>query len=103
MCMPPFHETKHLSRQSAHLQSFPVEFTAEGIQGSHDFGNRSIAVIGRMFCLSVLSFCPNSRISFLDHLLAIVNTNQVVLENIVVEHVFSGLTEIYDPICECWR
>lgn len=98
--MPPFHEAKHLTRQATHLQSFPVEFPAEGIQSSHNFADGAITVIARMLGLGVLRFYPNSRIGLLHHLLAIVHADQIVLEKIVVKHVFSGFTEIYNPIGE---
>ncbi len=44
-----------------------------------------------------LRLCPDLRIRLLHHLLAEVHTDQVVLEDVVVEHVLCGLAEIDDP------
>ena len=42
--------------------------------------------------------CQNGGIGFLHHLLAEVHADQVVLENIVVEHILGGFAEIHDPL-----
>src|SRR3984957_17242009 len=40
------------------------------------------------------------RIRLLHHLLAEIHTDEIVLKNIVVEHVLGGFTEVYDPLRE---
>src|ERR1035438_2772157 len=47
--------------------------------------------------LSLLRFLPNAGIRLLDHLLAKVHADQIVLENVVVEHVFGRLAQVDDP------
>ena len=46
---------------------------------------------------SVSAFSQHARIRFLDHLLAKIDADQVVLKDIVVEHVLGGFAEIDDP------
>ena len=45
-----------------------------------------------LFC-----FCQHTGIGFLHHLLAKVHADQIVLENVVIEHVFGGFTQVDDP------
>ena len=44
-----------------------------------------------------LRLLPDAGIRLLDHLLAKIHADQVVLKNVVVEHVFGRLTQIDDP------
>ena len=41
---------------------------------------------------------PDAGVGLLHHLLAEVDADQVVLEDVVVEHVLGGLAEIDDPL-----
>src|SRR5579862_6309775 len=50
-----------------------------------------------------LRFGPETGIRLFHHLLAEIDADQVVLKNIVVEHVLRGLTEIDDPLSEVRR
>ncbi len=45
-----------------------------------------------------MGLLPDAGIGLLHHLLAKVHTDQVVLENVVVEHVLGGFAEIDDPL-----
>ncbi len=45
---------------------------------------------------------PDLGIGLLDHLLAEIHADQIVLEDIVVEHVLGGFAEIDDPLAR-WR
>ena len=45
----------------------------------------------------LLGLRQHARIRFLHHLLAKIHAHQVVLENIVVEHVFRRFTEVHNP------
>src|ERR1700730_605533 len=52
-------------------------------------------------CRGLLGLRQYARIRLLHHLLAEVHADQVVLKDVVIEHVFGGLTEIYDPLRDC--
>ena len=53
--------------------------------------------VGSFSCISLLK---HSWIGLFDHLLAEVNADQVLLEDIVVEHVFRRFTQVDDPLTE---
>ncbi len=44
------------------------------------------------------AFSQTLRVCLLHHHLAEVDADEVVLENVVIEHVFGGFTEIHDPL-----
>ena len=46
----------------------------------------------------LLRFLPDSGIGFLHHGLAEIHADQVVLEDVVVEHVFGGFAKIHNPL-----
>ena len=46
----------------------------------------------------MLGLVPHAGIGFLDHLLAEIDADQVVLEDVVVEHVLGRFAEIDDPL-----
>ena len=50
-----------------------------------------------------LRFSPNAGIGFLHHLLAEVDAHQVVLEDVVIEHVLGGLAQVHDPLADGGR
>ena len=101
--MPSFHQAEHLAGHAAHLQRFQVEGTGERIQRLHDVGNRAVAVQVRSRRGSFLRLAIDRRIRLLDHLLAEIHAHQIVLENIVVEHVFGSFAEVDDPFPERGR
>src|SRR3984957_1186240 len=103
MHVSPFHQAKHLARHAAHLQCFAVERSGERIQGTHDVCDRSKSVEIRSGCGSLLSLIQHAGICLLHHLFAEIHADEIVLENIVVEHVLSGFAEVYDPLREGWR
>ena len=47
-----------------------------------------------VFAFSPTLVCP-------DHLLAEINSNEIILEDIVVKHVFGGLAKVNDPLGNC--
>src|SRR5580700_7726331 len=51
----------------------------------------------------MLRLLPDVWIGLPDHLLAEVDTDQVVLEDVVIEHVLGRFTEVDDPLGECGR
>jgi len=91
MNVTAFHQAEHLAGHAAHLQRFAIEGAGEWIQRDHDVGDLAIAVqlgIGRV---GVLRLLPNPGIGLFHHLLAEVHPDQVVLEDVVVEHVLGSL------------
>ena len=98
MHVPAFHQAEHLARQPAHLQRFAVELARERIQRAHDVGDLAIAVLLRVRAVGGLGLGENAGIGLLHHLLAEIDADQVVLEDVVVEHVLGGLAEIDDPL-----
>ena len=63
----------------------------------HDVGDGPITVILCVGRLCSLRFFPNTRVCFLDHHLAEIDADEIVLENVVIEHVLGCFTEIHDP------
>jgi hypothetical protein len=57
----------------------------------------------RVRSLSVLGLGQHTRIGLGHHLLAEVHADQVLLEDVVVEHVFGGLAEVDEPLAEVRR
>ena len=51
----------------------------------------------------VFGFGQHTRIGLGDHLFAEVHADQVLLEDVVVEHVFRGLTQVHDPFAQMRR
>ena len=54
----------------------------------------------RIFLLRLL---PNTRISLLDHLFAEIHADQIVLKDVVIEHVFGGFTQVDNPLAHIRR
>jgi hypothetical protein len=48
MHVTPFHQTKHLPRQAAHLQRFTIERALKWIERAHDISNGAKAMNGRV-------------------------------------------------------
>ena len=102
MNVTSFHETKHLARVPADVQGSRDKTPAERIQRRHDVGDSAVSVQIAMSVLQCLfGFLPNTRICFLDHLFAEIDADQIVLKDVVVEHVLGGFTEIDDPLSHC--
>jgi len=97
MDVTTLHQAKHFTRVAADVQRLPVKLAGERVQRRHDISDGPIAVVGRVRRCGLLRFVPDLWICLLHHLLAKVHTNQVVLEDIVIEHVLSGFTQIGNP------
>src|ERR1700751_5010488 len=97
MNVPSFHQTEHFTGHPADLERFAIESASERIECAHEVGDGAVSVQVCMRSIRLLGFCEDGRISFLDHLLAEVDADQVVLKDVVVEHVFGGFTEVNDP------
>jgi len=101
--VPAFHQAEHLSRPPADLQGLPIELTGERVERPHDVGDRPVTVhigVGR---LGILGLGEHTWIGFGDHLFAVVHPDQVLLEDVVVEHVFRGLAEVDQPLAQVRR
>ena len=98
MNVASFHQAEHLARQAADHQRLAVEFAGEWIQRRHDIGDGAVSVLVGIGRLLLLRLLPQAGIGLLHHLLAEVHADQVVLKDVVVEHVLGGFAEIDDPL-----
>ena len=98
--VPALHQAEHLARPPAHLQGLAVELAGERVQRPHDVGDRLVAVRVLVRRPGVLRLGEHARVGLLDHPLAVVDPDQVLLEDVVVEHVLGGLAEVDDPLAE---
>ena len=98
MNVPALHQAEHLARHAAHLQSLAIEGACKWIERGHDVGDGLVPMqLGvRRCCL--LRLLPHPRIRLLHHLFAEVHADQVVLKDVVVEHVLGGLAQVDDPL-----
>ena len=103
MDVPTLHQAEHLSRPPADLQRLAVELAGERVQRAHDVGDGPVAVRLGVRRLRVLGLGQHAGIGLGHHLLAVVHADQVLLEDVVVEHVFRGLAEVDDPLTEVRR
>ncbi len=97
------HEAEHLARPATDLQRLPVELAAERVERAHDVGDGLVPVRVGVRGSRPLRLGEHARIGLGDHLLAEVHADQVLLEDVVVEHVFRGLAEVDDPFAEVRR
>ena len=79
-------------------QSFAIERSGERIERGHDVGDGAVAMRAGVRRRRRLRFRPDLGIGLLDHLLAEVHADQIVLENIVIEHVLGSFAEVDDPL-----
>ncbi len=103
MDVPAFHQAEHLPRPPADLQRLPVELAGERVERPHDVGDGPVPVRVGVRRLGVLGLGQHAGIGLGHHLLAVVHADQVLLEDVVVEHVFRGLAEVDDPLAEVRR
>ena len=98
MHVAPFHQAEHLAGHAADLQSLEIESARERIQRLHDVADGFIAMqFGvRRGCL--LRLLPDTGIGFLHHRFAKIHADQVVLKDVVVEHVFGGFAKVDNPL-----
>ena len=97
------HQAEHLSRPAADHQRLTVELAGERIQGPHDVGDGAVAVRLRVRRQRVLGLGQHARVGLGDHLLAVVDAYQVLLKDVVVEHVFRGFAKVDDPLAKVGR
>ena len=98
--VPALHQAEHLAGVAADLQRLAVEVTLERVERPHDVADRLVAVVVGVRGLGVVRPLQHARVGLLDHPLAEVHPDQVLLEDVVVEHVLGGLAEVDDPLAE---
>ena len=96
--VPALHQAEHLARVAADLQRLAVEVALERVERPHDVADGAVAVVGRVRRLGVVRPLEHAGVGLLDHPLAEVHADQVLLEDVVVEHVLGGLAEVDDPL-----
>ena len=99
----PLHQAEHLPRPAADLQGLAVELAGERVERPHDVADGGVAVVGGVRGLGAVGLLEHTGVGLGDHLLAEVHADQVLLEDVVVEHVLGGLTEVDDLLAECRR
>ena len=99
----PLHEAEHLARVPADLQRLAVEVARERVERPHDVADGLVAVVGGVRGLGAVGLLQDARVGLRDHLLAEVHPDQVLLEDVVVEHELGGLAEVDDPLTEVRR
>jgi hypothetical protein len=80
-----------------------VELTLERVQRAHDVADRPVAVLGGVRRLGRVGLLEHAGVGLGDHPLAEVNPDQVLLEDVVVEHVLGRLAEVQDPFAQVRR
>ena len=103
MDVPALHQAEHLPGPPTDLQRLTVELPGERVQRAHDVGDGPVAVRLGVRCQRVLGLGEHARVGLGDHLLAVVDADQVLLKDVVVEHVFRGLAEVDDPLAQVRR
>ena len=101
--VPAFHQAEHLPGGPADLERLAVELALERVQRAHDVADGLIAVLARVRCLGVVGLLQHARVGLGHHPLAEVHPDQVLLEDVVVEHVLRGLAQVDDPLAQVRR
>ncbi len=94
------HQAEHLPRVPADLQGLAVELAGERVQRPHDVADGLVAVVGGVGRLGAVGLLEHPGVGLGDHLLAEVDPHQVLLEDVVVEHVLGRLAEVDDLLAE---
>ena len=100
MDVAALHEAEHLPCPAADLQGLAVELAGERVQGPHDVADGLVPVGGGVGRLGAVGLLEHARVGLGDHLLAEVDPDQVLLEDVVVEHVLGRLAEVHDLLAE---
>ena len=94
------HQAEHLAGVPADLEGLAVELAGERVERPHDVADGLVAVGRRARGLGAVGELEHAGIGLGDHLLAVVDPDQVLLEDVVVEHVLGGLAEVHDLLTE---
>jgi hypothetical protein len=94
----PFHQAEHLPGGPADLERLAVELALQRVQRAHDVADGPVPVLGRVRRLGGVGALQHAGVGLANHPLAEVHADQVLLEDVVVEHVLRGLTQVDDPL-----
>ena len=98
-----FHQAEHLPRRPRDLQRLAVELALQRVQRAHDVADGAVAVVARVRRLGVVGHLQHAGVGLGHHPLAEVHPDQVLLEDVVVEHVLRGLAQVDDPLAQVRR
>ena len=98
-----FHQAEHLARVAADHQRLAVEVALERVERAHDVADGLVAVVAGVRRLGAVGQFEHAGVRLADHPLAVVHADQVLLEDVVVEHVLGGLAAVDDPLAEVRR
>ncbi len=101
--MTALHQAEHLARVAADLQGLAVELAGERVQRPHDVADGLVPVGLGLRRLGAVRLLEHAGVGLRDHLLAEVHPDQVLLEDVVVEHVLGRLAEVDDPLADVRR
>ncbi len=101
--MAPLHQTEHLPGVATDLECLAVELARERIEGAHDVADGLVAVLSCMGRFGPVGLLQHAGVRLGHHLLAEVDPDQVLLEDVVVEHVLGRLTQIHDLLAQRGR
>ena len=99
----PLHQAEHLPRVPGDLQGLAVELARERVERPHDVADGAVAVGLGVRRLGAVGLLEHAGVGLGDHLLAVVDPDQVLLEDVVVEHVLGRLAEVDDPLAQVRR
>ena len=97
------HQAEHLPGDPALVERLEVEVALQGVEGPHDVGDRAVAVDTGVGGLGALGQVEHARVGLPHHALAEVHPDQVLLVEVVVEHVLGGLGQVDDPLGQVGR
>ncbi len=101
--VPPLHQAEHLAGGPRYLERLAVELALQRVQRPHDVADGAVAVVGRVRRLGGVGPLQHAGVGLADHPRAEVHADQVLLEDVVVEHVLGGLAQVDDPLAEMRR
>ncbi len=99
----PLHQAEHLPGDPADLERLLVDLALEGVERLHDVGDGPVAVDVPVRRVRALGAGQQPGVGGLDHRLAEVHEDQVVLEDGVVEHVLGRFAEVGDVLGQLRR
>src|SRR5262249_721331 len=91
-----------LARVAADVQRLAIKLAAERIKRGHDLADCFVTMLVGVWRRCLPGPFPDAGICFPHHLLAEIHADQVVLKNVVVEHVFRSFAEVHDAL-GYWR
>ena len=94
------HEAEHLTCVTAYLERLAIELPRERVERAHDVADGLVPVVACVRGLGTVCLFKHTGIGLGDHLLAEVHADEVLLEDVVVEHELGGLAQVDDLLAE---